>query len=464
MSTKTRTNILIVASALSVINSGDAATQEALSLLPGVKLTLDVAHGVTVSDNYSNVADPAGASGILTTDLTFGLESKTRTQTIKLAFGGQTVLGHLADDDGDTFGFQNPFGTLDYTQNGASTTLAVQAGYKQLDVNDTDIADTFTNTDLIYDNGTLEQITANLQMEFGTRSPIGAAFSLGYSDSTYQDTTDPDLIDTFNFSVDAYLRVDLSRTAELKLIARFSETDEDDLLDSKQSTRNIGLGLTYTINPTLVFGSDLTFDRRERRTTVLGVESAEIDEGVSAALSLTRQLPNGSLGAIFNSAVITGGRSASLTVDRKMDLKRGSVTYSFGAKQTNSNGFDPLLSVFYQGELPRASYTVKLSQDANTDLDGDQFLNSNISLGYAYDLNSISSLTLDLSHRASDAQALLGIDRAQSNFSVGYTRALTKDWDLRASYKHRLVDDDGSAAVRSNTIAATISRSYLSRR
>jgi hypothetical protein len=317
---------------------------------------------------------------------------------------------------------------------------------------------------LIYDNGTLEQITANLQMEFGTRSPIGAAFSLGYSDSTYQDTTDPDLVDTLNFSVDAYLRVDLSRTAELKLIARFSETDQDDLLDSKQSTQNFGLGLAYTLSPTLVFGSDVTFDRRESRTTVLGVESSGIDEGISTALSLTRQLPNGSLGAIFNSAVITGGRSASLTVERKMELKRAKVTYSFGASQTNSNGIDPLLSVFYQGEVPRASYTVQLSQGASTNLDGDRFLNSDISLGYAYDLNSISSLALNLSHRVADAQALLGIDRAQSNFSVSYTRELTKDWDLRASYRHRFVDADGSAAVRSNTIAATISRSYLSRR
>ncbi|MEL6519331.1 MAG: hypothetical protein AAFQ66_00090 [Pseudomonadota bacterium] len=424
---------------------------------PGIEYTLDVSTGIVTSDNLENVADPSGRSTFSRTNLTFGARSQTRTSNLALSFGGRLEAGHFAEDDDTTTQFENPFINLSYSQEAKRANFTFFGSYRETDINRSRIVeDEFENEDLIEDDGTRADTDLRFGIETDPGGTWGTSLDLRYRTRSFDGVTSDELTDTELFSITAGLRMLVTPTTTVRLTAFQSTFTDDDEDNTEQNTFRYGGSVSYDFTRTTRFNAGLFHVRLETDTD----DDTDVDEGPSFNFGVEHDRPNGVIAANFANNVVRNGRRQTLRVRRDYELKRGDLSFSVGATQTNGNGWDPLFGVTYQEDLKRGSYQLRLSQNGRTDTDGDSFTNTRFSANYRHDINSISGLELDLALTESEADAEDGTDRRRTSFGVTYRRDLTRDWQLRTGYEHRVSRTNDEDTRRTNTLFATINRSF----
>ncbi|MBM7068982.1 hypothetical protein [Actibacterium sp. 188UL27-1] len=428
---------------------------------PGIEYTLDLSTGIVTSDNLENVADPNGRSTLSRTNLTFGARSQTKVSDLALTFGGRFEAGYFAQDDTTTSVFEDPFATLAYRREGANANFSFLGTYRETDVSRSRVVeDEFENEDLIEDDGTRVDTDLRFSFETNPQGPWGTDVDLRYRTRNFNGVTSDELTDTEFFSIDAGLRLLITPSATLRLTASQSQLIEDDDVETEQETTSYGANLVYEISRATRVNAGLSAVRIETEQDEAGGRSTDVDEGPSFNFGIEHDRPNGQISATFSNTLIRNGRRQTIRVARDLELKRGELSFSVGATQTNGNGFDPLLALTYSGDLKRGSYRIRFSQNANTDTDGDSFINTRLSANYRHEIDRVSGLELDLSLTESDAQGDDGTDRSRTNLGVTYTRDLTHDWQLRTGYEYGLTETNDGDGRRRNTLFATINRSF----
>lgn len=384
----------------------------------------------------SNDGDVTGDS-----TLGFGLSSETRSQSFELSVDGsyQTAI-----DSEQPSGFIDPRLALSYGIDSRQTAFSVDLAYAEADVDSVFELDALPGI-FVIDSGTRAQSRLAMDLAFGREAPFGGTLSLGYSETRYTDTTDPGLVDEVTGSADLTLRFDIDRRISTRVFAGYAETDRDSGTDVTRE--RLGVGADLAVTQTL----DAALDLGVTRVTETTGGSDTVDEGLSFTLSLTEERPNGAYTAELVSDLDESGRRSTLIFGRSIEFREASLTARFGLSEGTDEELRPLYALSYDQTLPRGQFGVSLDQAFDTGADGDETLNTRMSVDWSYELTRVSTLGAGLDLRDTEVLGAAG-DAQRLDVSLTYSHALTEDWALFGGITHTIEREDGAADSRSDEV------------
>ncbi len=435
------------------------AAQEA-----GTEIIFGLSQSFETDDNLDLDPVSAGRTTYAATGLSFGLNRATSVDQFGLDLS--TTL-RAANGPGVESGFDNQFFGLNYDRLGAQALFGVNASYLQSDIeflrpledfeNDAGEIELPPDLDDLNGTGTRERYRAGFSLELGREAPIGATFDADYFGLRYSDTTDPGLSDSDRTTLDSAVLFRLSPRIETSLAANYRLFEADDVEQTRRETRSGFAGLNIELSPIWRLETQLgytTVDTREFGTTTRS-------EGPAGFLRLERDMPNGTINATIEQIVTEDGDIKNYLVGRSMNLPTGELAFTVGAADSDLDSTDFIGSLDWIQDLPRGEISARLSRSLDFDEEDGNILRTALFLGYLYDINTVSGISLNAAYTISE-EAVRTIDRA--NFTAAYQHALTEDWALSTGYRYRMREEIAEPRAHSHAVFFSISRDFVTRR
>ena len=441
----------VQASAVVSMTAGSIALAQE-TLPAGVVARFDLSQRLEFSDNPDLEAE--GTSDFFgRTVLGFALDSETSTEQFSFNLGTDIEEGRQDQSDLD---LNNTLARLDYLRETANANLGFNLRYRERDVNSADGFDLDGNV-IDQDEGTRRIYGGGFFGAFGLNDPIGGRYRLDYSEVEYLDTDDPGLRDQSDLDLSGQLNFRLDPRIIARVTARFSDFDVSDDGVSRE-TRGLGAGVRLDVNRRLVADFGLSYDQIERSGAQTGT-----DEGISFTGELTQDMPNGTAGLAFSSDVSSNddGRRSFLNVSRNLELSPlSSLSMTLGVTYSDTAGLDPLIDLSYRQVRSSSRFVLGLSQSVNSDSDNEEDINTTLRAQYDHDINSVSSIGVNLSVFDRNELGLNPNDGQRYDIGLTYRHDLTKDWRLVSGYTHRFSDSDAQDSRNSNTVFLGLERSF----
>lgn len=382
-----------------------------------------------------------------TTDLGLSFQTRTRAQSLTFNLGTQ-IHGDFTDNGDDDFEARNVNGSLRYNRRGANSSLSFGIGYRETFLGDEVItlADDpffgigFGNDVLIIDNGTRTAQSANIRYRFGIEGPFGLTIAARHSDFDYQDTVDPDLIDSTVQSYDLTGEFRLSPVTSLRALYGNSVAEDEDAGQTTRENTYFGLGAETQTASGLSIRGDVLFDESETRTNS---PSSTLNDGVGIELEFSQPRPAGSIGALLTSRIDESGRRTTATVNRSFEFPDGGLAFAVGVvDQEGADSLQVVGDIDYRKETRDGGFTANIGQSAGTS-QGVPVLSTSVELGYEQAINAASSWQAEIGYFATDD--IVGVEDGNRTIATfTYTRALTRDWNMNTGFERRK-SDGGSA-------------------
>lgn len=417
------------------------------------RFTLDVSQGL----EWSNNPDLAviGESELLSrTSLTFGLERRTSIDRLALSLGGDFILS----DEGDS-GFENPAFRLDLGRDVGHSRIGLDVEIRetQLDSGDFIFDEDTGSVDFITDdNATRRSSRIGLSGAFGVEAPFGGSYRLSREEIRYSDTTDTALVDADRTVFDGRLDFRLDPRIVLGLIASHTEVDEIGPGAIDTTSSRLGTSLDMEITQRLTGRFALGWQRVEERGLIDTTE-----DGAFLNAGLTWAMPNGSVGMDADSVIDVNGRRNTVQVRRSMELPRGALSYSVGLSQASGLDANPIFGLAWRQDLPRAVFSVALTQTPATTRENVEAIYSALTLGYVQQLTTRSSFDTSLSVRDSDELTVGGIDSRRFDLDMTYRHELAQDWNMVGRVSVARIEEDGVADRSSNTVFIGLEKRFV---
>ncbi len=446
---------------------GVGATQGGAGPAGGLQVDLGISSKLTVDDNFNLQPDSDGTSTILDNTLTFGLSSITGTQEFILT--GSGVLRYANFPVGSESGFEDPNLRARYEIESANSRLTATGRYHHVD---RDFLNPFAVAqeeqllgDLFAGGGTRTTRNAAVTYETGINAPLGFIATATYDDKSFSDAaklSDPELIDTTTDSVDATVSMKVSPVTVMRFNAGVIQYDAEDSVQTSRQTVNYSVGVTRDINP--ILRVDARIGRTEVDTDTTGGSTDR--SGTNGALTLTRQLQNGSVYASFDSTVNQNGTRKSLTFGRDMDLKLGTLRAAAGLTETPAGSTKYNARIAFDRQMKSSDITIRINQFVTTNDLSEDVLSTRIGVNYGYDITSISRLGLSLNYGRTEG-ADSGSTRStveRTNLRATYSYALTRDWGLTGGVSLReLSNSSATGDATSHSVFLTLDRNFTFR-
>lgn len=361
-------------------------------------------------------------------DLGFSLTADTRRQSFALSLDGALEKDL---DNGLKTTFEDPQARLNYQIESRNTALSFDAHYLRTDVDSLAFDEDLGSGTLVLEEGQRETARSNLRLEFGREAPIGATVALGYRETDYFDTTSTSLLDSTTQSVDVGLRMDVDRRISTRLTYALNDLNREGGVDSRRETFSLGA----TLDVTQALTADIDIGQSELVRS--GSVARDASDGLYVRLALNQDRRNGTLRGSVVSNIDENGRRTTARVDRRMELRNGTLGFGFGLSESDTTGKTrPLYALNYAQDLPRGEFSVALDQVFSSTSTGSETLNSRLQLSLSQALTSLSSLNGTLTFRDSDVLSAGGTDSSQLNLDLSYAHVLTDDWSLVGGYTH----------------------------
>lgn len=389
----------------------------------GVNANLSLSQGIESSSDDGTFGS---------TNLGFTLSNVTPTQDLQ--FQISTGLEEQFSDgiDADVI---DPRFNLSYGIQNRQSALDISARYRRADVDSLTESDDPLSDILILDSGTRERAGISLGYMFGREARFGGMFNTSYDTVSYSGTTSSDLVDLERIGADFTLRFEITPRIAATLGYDFNETDRAGSASDVRNTQ-VRAGADLTVSETLTAGLSVGFK------TVESTGAAQDEDGITYALNLRQDRPNGALTFNLNTDVSETGRQTNMRVGTTFETRNGSeFAGSVGLNRDEDGNTNPLYELSYSESLRQSSYTVFLNQDITTSDLGQDTLNSRIGLTYNRELTPTTSLQSGVNYQTTD---FLGLDKDTSrlNISLGVSRELTQDWSVTSRYTHTIQDGD----------------------
>jgi hypothetical protein len=430
----------------------------------GLQVTLDVLQSFTAGDNLSRVTTPSGNGFVARTDLTFGILSETRGQSLELEVGARLEAGDLPDEGGNVSDVVNPFAVLAYTREAANSRLSVDAFSRETQLRDAVLTvidlDTLEISDLVIDGGTRTNRRVALGFVHGEGGPVVTDLGLTWNNTAY-DSTNATLEDRERLQFDGSLRLAVTRNTDLLLAVDAIREDRETAGDLELDTTRFWAGVIADVTDATRLDLRIGNSRIETTETVGTVRSTLSETAPVARLTLTHDLPNGTVSARFNSNHSRAGTRQTLRFRRDMDLPTGQIGLSVGATRGSGSDIKPLVELDYRQDFARATLLATVSQTGSANSVGEEYLNSRANLRYVHELSRL--MQLDLNLRLTDVEQISaagGGDRQRTTASLAVNYDLTEDWTLSTGYRHEEQVSNGVTTLRGNEIFANFQRSF----
>jgi len=391
----------------------------------GVQLRFGLGLGIEAQSNRSLSVDNPGTSTEAFADLSMGLESETRTQSLSFDLSGRLRKLSAPDILALDEGFSNPTATLGYRLSGATSQLRLSAQISETDLSDSNLfIDDDGSFGIIAGDATRRASSVEARLDWNEDARVSYGVFARYNEDRFIEGTATGLDgnpldDTQRLTLGGNATLDLSKAASLDVGLSYSRFAQGALTDDRETW---ALDNTLTLNRP---AGDVLFS--------VGVTDSEDGTRISTSVGRTYTLPQATLfGQI------------------------GATRQTLG-----DTGLTGALEVEYP--LPRGALTLGLSRDvSSSNLQDEERLNTQVNLGYQQALTKLSNVNVGLIWaEATDTES----DRSfiDGTMSVAYSRTLTEDWNMDLGVRHRYSDDDGIGSARSNEVFFTMRRSYLTK-
>ena len=435
----------------------------------GPVLTFGIASTVSVVDNYNLRPDGGDSAELFDNRLSLGYLNQRANDVLKLDLDG--VLRGVEPPGGTSRTFDDPRLRLTYDRQSANSSLSASAEYRLSSVNFLDPFDRsgFFNDqplderDLTLDEGDVEQIATRFALTTGLNDPIGFTLEGRYREQNYYDTTDPGLFNSRNFGFTGTTRFDLSAVSEARVVLGYDDYSADDALQTNRQTSSFSLGFTTALSKVDTLDVSVGYQNIEE-DTILGVTSTDTQGGAIGGFSLTRELTRGTIGTSFDLRQSVNGNTSTWLFNRDMPLPRGAIDFSVGVTSDVSGTLHPVGSVDFTHEMPRSTLTLTLQRQVATSTLSNELLTTRAALGYTYEINTLSSLTLQADFaEINQAGGPAVSDTTRANLTATYNHALTRDWQISSGYEYRMRDETGFGTATSNRVFVTLGREFVVR-
>lgn len=415
----------------------------------GLSATISVGQEFRYSDNLNFGIVPVSGVQSLTS---LGLNVSSITAQSALEFGLSGVLENGADAQS---GLADPTLTFAYNTGTRNTALSLSGSYREADVNDLFDDPNFIDTGLILGNGNRANTFVRGSWDTGLEARFGVGASFTYQDRNFTNTIDPNLFDTTQFVIGLTARFEVNPSVTLVLGYEDTDYEAEDLVSTRRDRQSLSLNGTFAVRRDLTLRAGISHDDNVT-TTAFGRNTFD---GIGYSLGATRDLVNGTVSADLESTIDSAGRQTTFLVGRSMELKTGSLSYSFGLLRAQGASTQPLANVNYVRELPRGQFNVGFSQSGSVDSLDRNIVNTRLTAGFTQAINSSSNWNAGLSLIDTN---ILGVDEdtARFDFDLSYNREMTRDWDMVVGYTHSRATSDIAADRDSNTIFFSLQRDF----
>jgi len=448
----------------------------------GPVLTFGVSSTLSATDNYDlSPDDDAENAELFDTRLSFGYRNRRPNDT--LSFDASGLLravepprgGNTVDDRSARLGYQ---------RQGANSALSFGANYslssvdardpfdrgRRLDEDDPFFEDEdpeedqLDETDLAQDRGDRQSIGAQFRFETGLNDPLGFVLTGSYNERSFTDTTDPDLFDSEVFALSGTTRATLTPITEARVVLRYRDYSADDPEQTDRRTSSLNLGLTQQLSQVDTLDVSLGLQRIETDETFGGTRVSDNETGVVGSLSLSRELTRGTIGTTFNVDQSENGQTSTWQINRALELPRGSLSFSVGATLDVNDNLVPSGRLNFTHQMRSSTLTASLSQDVRTSDRSNELRTTRASVGYDYEINSLSGIGLSANFAEVAGSGGPDVDdTSRADLRATYRRDLTRDWQLSTGYEYRIREESDIGEATSNRVFLTLERSFAVR-
>ncbi len=420
----------------------------------GNGLTFSVSQNLSYSDNLDfNAAENSGFRSV--TGLSLAYNSQTRVQGLQFSASTNAEFG--SDNDAEN-AFTDPLFNLSYRRDSKNAGITAGLNFRRAE-----ISSILGTQDLIdagfitIDNGFQTDVGYNFGFDFGRTDPLSGSLTVGGSNRSFTETSDPTLLDSERRSVAAQVNLRFNPAITGRLRASFSSFEEDGGVTREQTS--VGIGASFAASQTLSFDASINLDETERTDT--GVTTRT--DGLGFAVSAAQVVKGGRLSAQVSSSENENGRRTSLNFGRNFELRNGTLDFSVGAvRRDNVDGFDPTYSISFAQALPRgAEVSLQASQAFETNGSGDEAINTSLAASYSAPLTPVSSLSATANFRNTNGLGGEIDDASRLDLGVSYRHELAQDWGLVGGFNRSFATEEGEPDRTSNSVFVGLRKSFV---
>ena len=415
----------------------------------GLTATVSVGQEFRYSDNLNFGVIPV--SGVQSRT-TLGLNVSSITAQSSFTFG---VAGAFENGSDAQSGLADPSANFVYTTGTRNTALSLRGSYREADVNDLFADENFIDSGLLLGSGTRANTYLRGTWDTGREARFGVGASFTYQDRNFTNTVDPDLFDTTQLTLGLTARFEVNPGVTLTLGYEDVDYEAEDLVATRRDRQSLSLGGVFAVRRDITMRASISHDDNVTTTTA----GTTVFDGIGYSLGATRDLVNGTLTADFDSTIDSAGRQTTALVGRSMELRAGSLSYSFGVLKAQGESAQPLFNLGYVHDLPRGQFNVDFSQSGSVDSLERNIVNTRLSAGFSQSINATSNWNAGLSLIDTN---VLGVaeDTSRIDFDLSYNREVTRDWDMVVGYTHSRSSADTGVDRDSNTLFLRLQRDF----
>ncbi len=416
----------------------------------GLLLRFGIENRLEISRN-SDLSVPAEGTEVANaTLLSFGLSSETTIDRLTFDVTGGVIAQNT--DDGSEIDLGRTALTFGYHREVPAAVLDLAAEFR------TDDADAFGD-DLgdVGAVGTRSDLSLSARLETGRTSGVGLALGVAYDQTRYQDTIDPDLVDTTEWRGDVAAILHFSEVATGRVGLRYRHREEDDLGTTTTDATTVFAGLDYSLSERTDLSVELGYTETE--TEEGGV--IDRDTGPDASVRLSYDMPVGTAYALLGVTTDADeGQRQTFEIGRALEARRDTLSARLGVTHGDRTGTDLIGSLEWTRALPDGSIGVTAERRVSYDADADEGVTDSIfSLTWAKTLNDTTSVLFGATYENSDSAS----ERIeQVSFDAGVNHRLTADWSLSGGMGYT-VRHDADGRAESPRLFVALSRDFLFR-
>lgn len=361
-----------------------------------------------------------------TTDLSFGVISRTRSSELSLLLDTE-----LSASNTDGFEIGDSGATLSYGHKAPGAQLDAVASVRRQSVSSLGTNGLITLDDGtvilaedyfdLYGAGTRTTGTYRLSAQFGEDRPFGWGIIASGSNYYYHNTVSPNLVDGYSAGLSVNARFDVTPAFSVTSRVGYSISGTD--TTPRSGTAKLDLGASHS------FASGAVLRART---------SYALPQTGSDRFTF-------SVGGLY-----PVNRQTSIDVDL------GTTLINFGSPQIIGRvGLNTQLT-------KTVSFSGSLSRQVTTTTSGDIVLPTAAQLGLDLTLTPQDSLSFGASY-AAQRNLTTTTFASDLTLSAGYNRMLNEDWGLSVGASHTIRQETGSARADQSRVFVTVGRSWTGR-
>lgn len=394
--------------------SGSGAMAQQSTAGGGIELTAGIALRFENNDNIGLSSGSPDSRQKLSTILSFGVLSETRSQRFSLNLHGRL---RYQDGSGATKAvsrFEKPVISLGYTQSSAAARFEFTADFREINLSD--IPD---NVTLLTLDGTRRRATVEAHLNLREDQPLGFGVFARAEDVGYGGAAAPLQVGYLRTTVGGSVRMDINAASQLNIDLSHAVYDDD------------------TVGPT--------------RTT----------DSLTAALNIDRK--SGTLTGMLGFTDTENGQRITASVGHSLVMPYGEQSFSVGVTKGTTGTLHAIGSFDLAYDLPRGQLSAGLSRRVtNSDSLDFEELRTDLSLSYLQNVSPLSDFRMGITWSEKD-QTRTATSMENTSIGLTYTYNPSQDWQFSAGYKHRIRQVLGLNTASSNSVFLQLKREIKGR-